>query len=196
MQGNILGKSVGDSVPGSCLSIVAPTVRQFLLLGNIWITICTCISLRKKWNTNLLVIIYHQSYEYISQNIDLKKKKYPYFYESDRRGNRIISVCDPSFQLASGTVYVCAQASCPLKYKGSDALENIDFLQCELSIKETVSAYTIDHLRGQTIATNHHHCDVHLHRLPPTCTVDVCLFKWTVNLKTIHSRCMQMEKRP
>ena len=55
VQGNAVVECVGDWDPWSCLSAVAPTVRSILLLGNIWITIRTCISLGKEETACALV---------------------------------------------------------------------------------------------------------------------------------------------
>lgn len=41
-----------DSALGSYCGTVASTLRSILLLGNIWITICTCISLRHKCHSS------------------------------------------------------------------------------------------------------------------------------------------------
>lgn len=44
-----------DWALGSYCGIFASTLRSILLLGNIWITICTCISLRKTKKMHALV---------------------------------------------------------------------------------------------------------------------------------------------
>lgn len=150
MQGNILGKSVGDWAPGTCLSTVAPTVRSVLLLGDIWITICTCISLRKKNETHMhWAIEYHQSQGYIRKRINLcysKKKKNNLHKGNQKKQN---DFCFWPFSAGlRDCVHVCAQASCPLKCRGRDTLASIDFLQFEQVIKETLNGCTINHMSG------------------------------------------------
>lgn len=132
MQGNTVVEYVGDWDPWSCLSTVAPTVRSILLLGNIWITIRTCISLRKEETARALVTSV-SSIRVLYQENQIKSLWYykeTSLHGSNQRENRMISVSDPSFLLASGTVCMCVHRHhAHQNAGGGDTVESIDFLQ-------------------------------------------------------------------
>lgn len=80
------GRSVGACAPGSCRGIVAPTAREILLLGNIWITLCTRFPLIKPSSVTR-PSLEEQSLLESNKN---KQNNSPGLCESNLRGNRIL----------------------------------------------------------------------------------------------------------